>query len=65
MKSTIITQTSYENEDSKPTKSRIDAIAVGVAFVLIAGGTTSCGTARGFGQDVEETGDQIQEAATR
>jgi predicted small secreted protein len=64
MKSTIIiTRTSCE--DCKPTKSRIYAIAMGVALVLVAGGASSCGTARGFGQDVEETGDQIQEAATR
>ncbi|MES2440261.1 MAG: entericidin A/B family lipoprotein [Verrucomicrobiota bacterium] len=29
------------------------------------GATTSCSTARGFGRDVEKTGDKIQEAATQ
>ena len=42
---------------------RFLAIATG-ALLLVAGVSTSCGTARGFGQDVEKTGDKIQEAAT-
>ncbi|RYD49943.1 MAG: entericidin A/B family lipoprotein [Verrucomicrobiaceae bacterium] len=34
-------------------------------MILLAGATTSCSTARGFGQDVEKTGDKIQDAAVR
>ena len=40
------------------------ALATGT-LLLIAGVSTSCSTARGFGQDVEKTGDKIQDAATR
>lgn len=39
-------------------------VALG-ALLLIGGVSSSCSTARGFGQDVEKTGDKIQEAATR
>ena len=41
------------------------ALAAGAALLVIAGATTSCSTARGFGQDVEKTGDKIQNAAAR
>ncbi len=51
-------------QHSKPSKLRVFAIAAGAAM-LVAGATTSCSTARGFGQDVEKTGDKIQDAATR
>ena len=40
------------------------ALFAGASLILIAGATSSCSTARGFGQDVEKTGDKIQEAAT-
>jgi predicted small secreted protein len=48
------------------TKSSIRylAFATGASLILLAGATSSCGTARGFGQDVEKTGDKIQDAAT-
>lgn len=32
---------------------------------MVAGLTTSCSTTKGFGKDVEKTGDAIQNAATR
>ncbi|MES2657575.1 MAG: entericidin A/B family lipoprotein [Verrucomicrobiota bacterium] len=32
-------------------------------MLVFAGASSSCSTARGFGQDVEKTGDKIQEAA--
>ncbi len=37
------------------------------AVLLIAGsfGLNSCGTARGFGSDVQKTGDKIEDAASR
>lgn len=38
-------------------------LLTGASVILIAGASTSCNTARGFGQDVEKTGDKIQEAA--
>lgn len=41
------------------------ALLAGASLILIGGASTSCSTARGFGQDVEKTGDKIQEAATR
>jgi predicted small secreted protein len=38
-----------------------------LGLALVAGSFTlnSCGTARGFGSDVEKAGDKIQDAATR
>jgi predicted small secreted protein len=36
-----------------------------VGIVMLALSFSSCGTARGFGQDVEKTGDKIQESASR
>ena len=38
-----------------------------LGLVLLAGsfGLNSCGTARGFGSDVEKAGEKIEEAATR
>lgn len=44
---------------------RLFAIAVGAGMLLMAGTTTSCSTARGFGQDVEKTGHKIEQSATR
>jgi predicted small secreted protein len=44
---------------------RRTVLFTGASVMLIAGATSSCNTARGFGQDVEKTGDKIQEAATR
>ncbi len=41
------------------------ALVAGATVALVAGGTSSCSTARGFGQDVEKTGDKIQDAAAR
>ena len=38
-------------------------IVIGASALLMAGLTSSCATTRGFGQDVEKTGDKIQEAA--
>jgi predicted small secreted protein len=52
-------------QHSKPSKIRVFAIATGAAMLLVAGATSSCSTARGFGQDVEKTGDKIQDAAAR
>ncbi len=49
------------------TKSSIRylAFATGASLILLAGATSSCSTANGFGKDVEKTGDKIQDAATR
>lgn len=38
-------------------------LAIG-ALLIVAGATTSCNTTKGFGRDVEKTGDKIQEAAS-
>ncbi len=43
---------------------RVFALMAGAALILVAGATTSCSTTRGFGQDVEKTGDKIQRAAS-
>ena len=48
----------------KPTVRRA-LLLTGASLILIAGASSSCSTARGFGQDVEKTGDKIQNAATR
>lgn len=50
---------------STATPCRFSLIAAGAAALLLAGLISSCATAKGFGQDVEKTGDKIQEAASR
>lgn len=52
-------------QTSKKTPVRVLALAIGTGVLILAGATTSCGTARGFGSDVEKTGDKIQDAASR
>jgi len=47
------------------TSVRLVAIVAGAVLLFVAGATTSCSTARGFGQDVEKTGDKIQNASSR
>ena len=58
----LIAKTSCQS----PTKpvGRVAAIIAGAALLILAGATTSCSTTRGFGQDVEKTGDKIQRAAS-
>jgi predicted small secreted protein len=34
-------------------------------ILTLAAGSSSCSTTRGLGEDIEHTGDKIQEAATR
>lgn len=58
----LITKT---NCQTKSTPVRRFAYVAGAAMLLLSGATTSCSTARGFGQDVEKTGDKIQDAAVR
>lgn len=41
------------------------AFVVGASALILAAATSSCSTAHGFGQDVEKTGDKIQDAASR
>ncbi len=50
---------------SKQTTLRRMALLAGASVLLLAGASSSCSTARGFGQDVEKTGDKIQDAASR
>ena len=57
----LITKANCRNSNSTV---RVLALAAGAALLFVAGATTSCSTARGFGQDVEKTGDKIQHAAT-
>lgn len=57
----LIAKASCQNSNSTV---RVLALAAGAALIFAAGATTSCSTARGFGQDVEKTGDKIQHAAT-
>ena len=45
--------------------SPVRLFAVAAALLLLAGALTSCSTTRGFGRDVEKTGDAIQDAATQ
>lgn len=55
----IITKTNCQPKS--PTVRRFAYVAG--AVLILAGATTSCGTFRGFGQDVEKTGDKIQDAS--
>ena len=54
----------YTNCQSKQSPVRVVAL-VASALLLLAGASTACSTANGFGKDVEKTGDKIQSAATR
>lgn len=56
----IISKTNCQN--AKSSSARFLTLAAG-ALLLIAGATTSCATTKGFGKDVEKTGDKIQNAA--
>jgi predicted small secreted protein len=40
-------------------------VVAGVCLGFVTFGLSACGTARGFGQDVEKVGDKIEDAATR
>jgi predicted small secreted protein len=57
----LIAKTNCRNSNSPV---RLFVIAAGAALLLVAGASSSCSTARGFGQDVEKTGDKIQNAAS-
>ncbi|MFD2255634.1 entericidin A/B family lipoprotein [Luteolibacter algae] len=50
-------------QTSKKPPLRMVAMAAGAATIL-ALASTSCATTRGFGQDVEKVGDEIQTHAT-
>ncbi len=52
------------NCQSKQSPVRQFAMAA-AALLLLAGASASCSTAKGFGKDVEKTGDKIQHAASR
>ena len=54
----------HTNCQSKQSPVRLVAL-VASALLLLAGASTSCSTANGFGKDIEKTGDKIQSAATR
>jgi predicted small secreted protein len=51
-----------QNASSRPL--RFTAL-LAAASLIAAAATTSCSTTKGFGQDVEKTGDKIQDAASR
>ncbi len=46
-------------------KSTVRHFVLAACVIAVAGTWSSCSTARGFGQDVEKTGDKIQNAAVR
>ena len=50
--------------NSKQLPFRLFVIVAGASALFVAGLTSSCATAKGFGQDVEKTGDKIQEVAS-
>lgn len=50
---------------SRPgTPLRTLAMAAGASVLLVAG-ATSCSTTKGFGRDIEKTGEKIQDASYR
>lgn len=57
--------THHTCRNSKPSKFRLCTFAAGATLLLVAGATTSCSTTKGFGRDVEKTGEKIQDAAAR
>ncbi|MFT4175737.1 MAG: entericidin A/B family lipoprotein [Luteolibacter sp.] len=59
MKFTTFARSSF----TKSRFTRATALSVGGAMLIL--GMTSCSTARGFGRDVEKTGEKIQDASTR
>lgn len=59
----LLTKTRCRHSTASP--CRISLIAAGAATLLLVGLASSCSTAKGFGKDVEKTGDKIQEAASR
>ncbi|MEY3895047.1 MAG: hypothetical protein RLZZ214_566, partial [Verrucomicrobiota bacterium] len=59
------TMKATNHSSQKASSSRFTALTVGTLILIAAGMSTSCATTRGFGQDVEKTGDKIQEAAAR
>ena len=42
---------------------RVSLLVVGVCILVAASGLTSCSTVRGFGQDVERTGEAIENSS--
>jgi predicted small secreted protein len=52
-------------QNTKPSVFRFATMAAGIFILGAAALSTSCSTARGFGRDVEKTGDKIQDAASR
>jgi predicted small secreted protein len=61
----ISTMKATNQSSRKSSSTRFAALTVGALILIAAGMSTSCATTRGFGQDVEKTGDKIQEAAAR
>lgn len=59
----LISKNSCSN--TKTTGSRFSALIIGASLVLLTGLGASCNTTRGFGQDVQKTGDKIEDAAQR
>ncbi len=59
------TMKATNHSSRKFSSTRLAALTVGTLILIAAGMSTSCATTRGFGQDVEKTGDKIQEAASR
>ena len=59
----LITMTHCRPATQSP--GRVFMMAAAASVILLAGFTGSCATTRGFGQDVEKTGDKIQEAASQ
>jgi predicted small secreted protein len=48
-----------------PTRVAGRLLFLSAIILALAAGSTSCGTTRGLGEDIEKTGDKIQDAATR
>lgn len=50
---------------SKLPPLRVAALTAGACAIIFASVATSCSTTKGFGKDVEKTGEKIQNAASR
>ncbi len=61
----ILVFRSLTSRSTRTSRGPWPLVILGVCLSFITLGLSACGTARGFGQDVEKTGEKIEEAASR
>ncbi|MCW1887048.1 entericidin A/B family lipoprotein [Luteolibacter flavescens] len=61
----IFLSNSFVCRSSEVIRLRFRPVLIALCLGGVTLGLNSCATARGFGQDVEKTGNKIEEAASR